>query len=311
MDNGIVFADDVPDSTLHDRFTRGEIVRLARGIYSTDVDADPSDVVRRAWREIVGRRFPHAVVTDRSAVWAQPHDGYLFIASARDGSLELPGLVVVSRKGPGAVEGDIAMGAGVHLASRPRAFLDNTRPTRRRSVLPPATLARAELADWIDHLCAVDGAERVSEYRDAAEALADTLEVSPARVERLNEIVGAALGTRDSTSGSQAMKARAAGIPFDQGRVLRFELLANHLRDVVTSHPALLRRRVTACDPAVLGGVLLELHRGNRVHPRRGRAHRVRGRGSRCPSRGCARCARHLPARLERGRYAAPDRFGR
>ena len=104
---------------------------------------------------------------------------------------------------------------------------------------PPATLARAELADWIDHLCAVDGAERVSKYRDAAEALADTLDVSPARVETLNEIVGAALGTRDSTSGSTAMKARAAGIPFDQGRVLLFELLANHLRDVVTTHPAL------------------------------------------------------------------------
>ena len=239
MDNGIVFADDVPDSTLHDRVNRGEIVRLARGIYSTEVEADPSDVVRREWREIVGRRFPHAVVTDRSAVWAQPHDGYLFIASAREGSLELPGLVVVSRNGPGAIEGDIAMGAGVHLASRPRAFLDNTRPTRKRTVLPPATLTRAELADWIDHLCAVDGAERVSEYRDAAEALAATLQVSPARVERLNEIVGAALGTRDSTSGSRAMKARAAGIPFDQGRVLRFELLANHLRDVVTTHPAL------------------------------------------------------------------------
>jgi len=239
MDNGIIFADDVPDSTLHDRVNRGELVRLARGIYSPEVDADPTDVVRRSWREIVARRFPNAVVTDRSAKWAQPHEGYLFIASARKGSLELPGLIVVSRKGAGAIEGDIAIGAGVHLASRPRALLDNTRPTRKRTDLPPATLARAELADWIDHLCAVDGAERVSDYRDTAETLADTLEVSPARVETLNEIVGAALGTRDSTVGSTAMKARAAGTPFDQGRVLRLELLANHLRDVVTTHPAL------------------------------------------------------------------------
>lgn len=239
MDNPIIFADDLPDSTLHDRVSRGELVRLARGVYSTEIDADPGDTVRRSWRDIVGRRFPAAVVTDRSAVWAQPHDGYLYVASAREGTLDLPGLVVVSRKGPGAIEGDIAMGAGVHLASRPRAMLDNTRPTRKRSDRPPATLSRAELADWIDHLCAVDGAEQVSGYRDAAEALANTLDVSPARVETLNEIVGAALGTPDSTSGSTAMKARAAGIPFDQGRTLRFELLANHLRDVVTTHPAL------------------------------------------------------------------------
>jgi len=239
MDNRIIFADDVPDSTLHDRVNRGELVRLARGVYTTEVAADPSDVVRRSWREIVGRRFPDAVVTDRSAKRAQPHDGYLFIASARQGTLDLPDLVVVSRKGPGAIEGDIAMGAGVHLASRPRAMLDNTRPTRKRTDLPPATLARAELADWIDHLCAVDGPDTVSTYRDTAETLAETLNASPERVEVLNELVGAALGTRDSTSESTAMRARAAGVPFDQGRVLRFELLANHLRDVVTTHPAL------------------------------------------------------------------------
>jgi len=239
MDSRIIFADEVPDSTLHDRVARGELVRLARGVYTTEVDADPSDVVRRSWREIVGRRFPGAVVTDRSAVWAQPHDGYLFIASGRDGTLDLPGITVVSRKGPEAIEGDIAMGAGVHLASRPRALIDNTRPTRKRGDRPPATLSRAELADWIDHLCAVDGAEQVSAYRDTAEGLADALDASAERVETLNAIVGAALGTRDSTSGSAALRARAAGVPFDQGRILRFELLANHLRDVVTTHPAL------------------------------------------------------------------------
>lgn len=239
VDNSIIFAEDVPDSTLHDRVARGDLVRLSRGIYTTEVSADPTDVVRRSWREIVGGRFPGAVVTDRSAVWAQPHDACLFIASSRDGSIELPGLTVVSRKGPGIVEGDLAVGAGVHLASRPRALLDNTRPTRKRSDRPPATLSRAELADWVDHLCAVDGDERVTAYRDTAELLADILGASPDRVEALNEIVGAALGTRASTSGSKAMKARSTGIPFDQGRIIRLELLADHLRDVLTTHPAL------------------------------------------------------------------------
>lgn len=129
MDSPILFADDLPDSTLHDRVARGDLARLARGIYTNEVGADPTEVVRRTWREIVGRRFPGAVVTDRSAIWAQPHDGYLFIASSRDGRLSLPGLEIVSRKGPAAVEGDMALGAGVHLASRPRALLDNTRPT--------------------------------------------------------------------------------------------------------------------------------------------------------------------------------------
>src|SRR3954471_18851063 len=125
MDSTIVFVEDLPDSTIHDRVARGELTRLARGIYTTDVGSDPRDAVRRGWREIVGRRFSGAVVTDRSAKWAQPHDGYLFVASEREAMLELPGITIVSRKGPGPIEGDIAMGAGVHLASRPRALLDN------------------------------------------------------------------------------------------------------------------------------------------------------------------------------------------
>ena len=187
--------------------------------------------MRRSWREIVGRRFPDAVVTDRSVLWAQPPHGYLFLASPKGGSLTLPGLAVVSRPGPGPVEGDIALGAGVHLASRPRALLDNTRPTRRRGPLPSATLSRSELADWVDHLCAIDGAARLSGYRDAAEGLADVLDVEPhgsSMPQRV--IVGAALGTRAATSDSAALRARAAGVPFDQQRIVRFGLLADHLR---------------------------------------------------------------------------------
>lgn len=67
-------------------------------------------------------------MTDRSAKWAQPRDGHLFAASSREAALDLPGLTVVSRKGSSAVEGAMAMGSGAHLASRPRALPDNTRP---------------------------------------------------------------------------------------------------------------------------------------------------------------------------------------
>lgn len=111
------------------------------------------------------------------------------------------------------------------LGTAPRNF-SNTR----------SMLSRPALADWVDHLCAIDGSEKVSDYRDQAENLADALDTSDQRVEILNEIVGAALGTRDSTSRS---KARAAGVPFDQSRVTRFKLLADHLRAVVTTHHAL------------------------------------------------------------------------
>ena len=199
MDSMIVFAEDLPDSTIHDRVERGALSRIARGIYTSDMKSEPMDVVRRSWREIIARRFPDAVVTDRSAKWAQPHDGYLFLASTRDATLELPGLTVVSRKGAGPIQGDIAMGAGVHLASRPRALLDNTRPTRKRGSRPPAALTCAELADWIDHLCAVDGPTAVSAYRDTAESLADALHAADEFVEQLKDWHRVILGDRPDT----------------------------------------------------------------------------------------------------------------
>ena len=52
----------------------------------------------------------------------------------------------------------------------------------RRDDGPPPSLSRTELADWIDYLCAVDGAEQVSAYRDTAERLADALRASPERI---------------------------------------------------------------------------------------------------------------------------------
>ncbi|NOX30191.1 MAG: cell filamentation protein Fic [Actinobacteria bacterium] len=238
MNSSVLLTGDLPASTLHDRVRRGTLVRLASGIYAGP-DDDLDAVVHRSWREIVAHKFPGAVVTDRSALWAGPHDGYLFIASARTGSLSLPGLTVVSRKGPADVDHDIAIGAGVKVASRPRALLDNTRLTRKRGDRPSATLARTELADWVDHLCAIESAASVESYRAKAETLAPLLGASYERVEVLNEIVGAALGTRTATFGSRAMAARSMGRPYDQRRLVRLELLADYLRDIVATHPAL------------------------------------------------------------------------
>lgn len=239
MDKTIILARDLPRSTISDRLARGELARLARGIYTTDTNSPATDVVGRAWKTIVSRSFPDAVVTDRSAPDALPRDGYLFVVSPKAGTLDLPGLTVVVRAGPGPAEGDISLGDGVYLASRPRGLLDNTRSTRARNSKPASTLSKNELADWVDSLCANDGEDQLSSYRDRAEALATELDADAARVDMLNELVGAALGTRRAASESGALAARSKGRPYDQERLRRFEILASHLRDVVTTRPAL------------------------------------------------------------------------
>ena len=77
MDTTIVSAADVPAATISDRVRRGELARIATGVYTSDVRSDPAGVVAREWHNIAGRVFPDAVIVDRSAVTG----GWLMVCS--------------------------------------------------------------------------------------------------------------------------------------------------------------------------------------------------------------------------------------
>ena len=77
MDNDIIFADDLPKSTISGMVQRGDIIRLGRGVYTSSTTALPHDVVRHNWLAIAGHLFPRATVTDRSAPRLGPVDGVL------------------------------------------------------------------------------------------------------------------------------------------------------------------------------------------------------------------------------------------
>lgn len=78
---------------------------------------DPAEVTRRNRLSITAHRFPGTVVTDRSARRSWPEsDRNLFVAWVRPGTLSLPGLTVVARRGAGAQPGDLAVPDGLWLA---------------------------------------------------------------------------------------------------------------------------------------------------------------------------------------------------
>ena len=54
MAKTIVFASEAPAATLSERVRRGELVRLAPGVYTTDVTSDPAAVTAREWPAIAG-----------------------------------------------------------------------------------------------------------------------------------------------------------------------------------------------------------------------------------------------------------------
>lgn len=137
-------------------------MRLAQGVYTTDSEHDPAAVVKREWHTIVGRLYPGAVITDRSAPAGGPVGGVLYLAhDARARETALQGLTVRARPGAGPLADDIPLPGGLHQASKARALAENSRPTRSREGRPGAGLTDTELADWIDRLCRIDGEQRL------------------------------------------------------------------------------------------------------------------------------------------------------
>ncbi len=231
MANTIVFASDHPAATISRRLVRGELRRLAPGVYTTDVSSDPAAVSKREWHTIVGRMVPNAVITDRSASTGGPVDGVLYLAhDARDREISLPGLTVLARRGAGPIDGDTGLPGGLYQAGKGRALAENTRPSRARGGRKRRTLDGAELGNWVDRLCQIDGEDRLSRYRADAERVASQVGTSSDRIASLSQMIGVALGTHQMNTGSKALIARQALTPYDHDRLRLFDRLIDGLR---------------------------------------------------------------------------------
>jgi Fic family protein len=213
-------------SSLSRAVTRGTLRRLAPGLYTSAVDDDPVDVVRRNLREIVAHELPGAVISDRSARAGGLTVGdVLYVVHRRDRPLELPGVTIAPRSGPGALERDYELPGGIFVASEARTLLEGLqRPGGRR-------LTRDETEEWIDQLCAAGGTRRLNSIRDLARDIAGDLRAGAA-AETLDALIAAALQTGDAgVVTNERLAARAAGDGYDPARLELFSQLAQRLRD--------------------------------------------------------------------------------
>jgi hypothetical protein len=171
MDTTVIFASEVPAATISDRVRRGQLVRLATGVYTTDVTSDRAVVVRREWYVIVGKLFPCAVITDRSAITGGPVEGRLYLShDGRNREVPLPGLMMLARAGAGPLDDDIALPGGLYQASKGRALAENTRPSRSRSGHIRRTLDEADLLTQVTGMLparpSAQGLQVVGQARD-------------------------------------------------------------------------------------------------------------------------------------------------
>ena len=218
-------ASAAPRSTVSDAVRRGELRRVARGLYTRNL-TDPLDtVVRRNLWDVVAALYPGAVIADRSARLGRPaEDGSLFLVHEKPGEVRVPGLVLRPRSGYPAVEGDLPFPSGLHMSSVPRALLENAALSRGRRGRVPRTLTRPELEEWLESLIDQRGEDGYRGLRDHVRALAPRLDLLD-ELAVLDPLMGAVLGTRRVRARSARLRARQKGLPYDPRRIELFDVL--------------------------------------------------------------------------------------
>lgn len=225
----VFFADDFTSSSARARrVANGEIVPLARGVWSDDLRDAPEAVVNRYWREIVGRLMPGAVISDRSGFDLRPVDGQLFVSHRSRTVLELPGLTVYpdGRSDNRRVD-DVPLDTAGRLfgSSRTRALIDNAEQ-RGRPAAVNRRLTTVELHDKVAHIVTSSTQRQVATMLE--DVMRDSNAVASAAV---RSYVDAARGVGPAVAtSSRAMSAAQRGESYDTARVALFRQVAADLQ---------------------------------------------------------------------------------
>jgi hypothetical protein len=179
--------------------------------------------------------WPGSVLSDRTALTGgMPFEGWIFISHpdpARRSDLELPGVTVSVRVGPGPLPGDMPMPDGLHISGPARRLVENVsiagRPPRGR---PSRQAGTEAVEDEIDQVARQGGAGAVHNVLSQLDAISGHLPAGPVEVVRnlLAGVLGSFSGSKPT---SERLAARLSGEPYDEHRLSMFRGLAELLGD--------------------------------------------------------------------------------
>lgn len=227
---------EAEDRRIRRLYETGSLERLANGIYY-EAGGESKDVeIRRNWQKLVAKLVPDGVVTDRTGIETKPvqysEEGpyNIYVSAHRSrATIELPGLSIHVRNGPGPMTGDIQY-LGTHLAGQERRLLDNLTPSRARGGEGARTLGESAVEAKLDEWCRTSGPEFLNGIRDRARDLAPILG-KEVEFKRLNGIIGTLLNTHHDKMVTPQGRARAAGAPVDVACLDRFAKLVAYMAD--------------------------------------------------------------------------------
>jgi len=221
----IIFTDKRLSRQISKWEKEGLIKKIAPRIYSGKMEGAPEVLIRRNLFTILGRQFPNAVISHRSAFELKPTEtGDFFLTYTYTKKISLPGVTLHFLEGKGPVEGDRQFMGELYLGQQARAFLENLQISKRDGP-KSKTLPRGVVEEKLASIIRINGEDTINQLRDQARKIASELYLER-EFEQLNKIIAALLNTHNpKILNSTAAKASALGIPFDTTRIQLFEQL--------------------------------------------------------------------------------------
>ncbi len=209
---------------------KGQIKKIAPRIYTSNFNEPTEVIIRRNIFTILGKLYPGAVLSHRSALEFKPTTAnQLFVTYTYTKKIELPGITIRFMEGMPAIEGDNPFSGELFVSQQERAFLENLQSSRQVGPISK-TITLPEIETKLEQIVQVKGEERLNQFRDKAREIADKLGMQ-SEFEKLNRLISALLTTKPSKIlKSPLAVARALGNPYDRLRIELFEKLFIELK---------------------------------------------------------------------------------
>lgn len=210
----------------------GHIRKIGPRLYTSNMKDAPEQLVRQNLWQILSLLLPGAVVSHRSAIENRISPaGKMYVTGGYSRTIKLPGLEIVVLEGPGPLmEWDSPI-FNLFTACRERAYLENFLPTKAKGA-ESKVLSRQELEERLVGVLKSGGVKELSRLRDRARSVAGLLGME-GEFEKLDDLIGAIQGTRDTALFSPLSRAYSVGEGYDPAVVERFATLRAALAETV------------------------------------------------------------------------------
>ncbi len=213
---------------------KGQLKRLYRGIYSSDLENSDAEIIRKNWMKIVGHIVPTGILSFRTAFELKPKDfssdnAIIFMTTTYEKTINLPGLVIKVLQGDNTLYTDQVL-PNLAKTNIVRTLLENLSPVRLNKYKIVKTIGKNEIELYLAREMRLRKEKRLNDIRDEAKQIAHDLSMQQ-EYKLLNAIISALLSTNQDSEylSSPYAKAICKQEPYDISRLQLFEELADYL----------------------------------------------------------------------------------